>query len=332
MPRVKLEVQVRKETALEALRDALRLSGRTIRPRIGVPGYGAVVLAMSAWLGYDFSTVEESVRLSTLRAATQWDNERNRKAGPHYRVDHRRCAELKQEFLRVFKAEDERAAAAKSEQARRQEEARAARSVFPRKRKRGPSLADDGPTAAAASSASTAPSTASAAEPTGRGGPLVSFDSLPETTGASSGAVVTPCAAFSSILPAPPPDLPLGDAARPGDAPAVVRVSALAAKEAAAALERWVAVHETDGASDDDFRAARRLARDAVLARDCDGPTVIGVVSQDRARKRERANLAPLTHLETAMKDNTLQEIMLCLACDRPMPDGGWQRLAHALK
>ena len=117
MPRLKLEVQIRKETALEALRDALRMSNRTIRPRMGCPGYGAVVVAMSHWLGLEFSGVSEKERLATLRAATQWDNERHSKAGPHARVDVAKCAELTRELVSVLKAEDDRAAAAKSETA-----------------------------------------------------------------------------------------------------------------------------------------------------------------------------------------------------------------------
>lgn len=87
MPRLKVEVQIRKETALEALRDALRSAGRSIRPRLGCKGYSAVSAAMSHWLGVEFSTVTEKERLATLRAATQWESERSGKPGPHARVD-----------------------------------------------------------------------------------------------------------------------------------------------------------------------------------------------------------------------------------------------------
>ena len=79
MPRLKAAVQARKETALESLRDALRTTGRLIRPRLGCPRYGAVRVALAHWRP-DFDDAPEKERLALLRAATQWDVERNSKA------------------------------------------------------------------------------------------------------------------------------------------------------------------------------------------------------------------------------------------------------------
>ena len=62
MPRLKAAVQARKETALESLRDALRTTGRLIRPRLGCPGYGAVRVALAHWRP-DFDDVPEKERL-----------------------------------------------------------------------------------------------------------------------------------------------------------------------------------------------------------------------------------------------------------------------------
>mmetsp|Transcript_15768 Transcript_15768/g.47357 ORF Transcript_15768/g.47357 Transcript_15768/m.47357 type:complete len:236 (+) Transcript_15768:3-710(+) len=71
MPRLKAAVQTRKETSLESLRDALRHSGRLIRPRLGCPGYGAVRVALRHWRP-DFDEVGEKERgAAALTAAAQ---------------------------------------------------------------------------------------------------------------------------------------------------------------------------------------------------------------------------------------------------------------------
>ena len=103
MPRLKAAVQARKETALESLRDALRTTGRLIRPRLGCPGYGAVRVALAHWRP-DFEDVPEKERLALLRAATQWDTERNSKAGPHARIDVEKHASLTKELIEWLEA------------------------------------------------------------------------------------------------------------------------------------------------------------------------------------------------------------------------------------
>ena len=111
MPRLKAAVQARKETALESLRDALRTTGRLIRPRLGCPGYGAVRVALAHWRP-DFDDAPEKERLALLRAATQWDVERNSKARPHARMDVERHASLTRELVEWLKAPEAAAAAA----------------------------------------------------------------------------------------------------------------------------------------------------------------------------------------------------------------------------
>ena len=160
MPRLKAAVQIRKETALEALRDALKSAGKPIRPRLGCadrcplnpptcgpgravkidrrrppspaatlrterplkskntgPGYGAVRLALSHWLDSDFAGVGDKERLSLLRAATQWDTERNYKAGPHARIDVEKHASLTKELIEWLEAPEAAAKAAASARA-----------------------------------------------------------------------------------------------------------------------------------------------------------------------------------------------------------------------
>ena len=126
MPRLKAAVQARKETALESLRDALRTTGRLIRPRLGCPGYGAVRLALAHWRP-DFDDVPEKERLALLRSVTQWDTERNSKAGPHARVDVERHASLTKELIEWLEAPEAARKAALSAQAVRRGPARTAR-------------------------------------------------------------------------------------------------------------------------------------------------------------------------------------------------------------
>jgi hypothetical protein len=116
MPRLKAAVQARKETALESLRDALRTTGRLIRPRLGCPGYGAVRVALAHWRP-DFEDVPEKERLALLRAATQWDTERNSKAGPHARIDVEKHASLTKELIEWLEAPEAAAKAAASARA-----------------------------------------------------------------------------------------------------------------------------------------------------------------------------------------------------------------------
>ena len=116
MPRLKAAVQARKETALESLRDALRTTGRLIRPRLGCPGYGAVRVALAHWRP-DFDDAPEKERLALLRAATQWDVERNSKARPHARMDVERHASLTRELVEWLKAPEAAAKAAASARA-----------------------------------------------------------------------------------------------------------------------------------------------------------------------------------------------------------------------
>ena len=116
MPRLKAAVQARKETALESLRDALRTTGRLIRPRLGCPGYGAVRVALAHWRP-DFDDVPEKERLALLRAATQWDTERNSKAGPHARIDVEKHASLTKELIEWLEAPEAAAKAAASARA-----------------------------------------------------------------------------------------------------------------------------------------------------------------------------------------------------------------------
>ena len=116
MPRLKAAVQARKETALESLRDALRTTGRLIRPRLGCPGYGAVRVALAHWRP-DFEDVPEKERLALLRAATHWDTERNSKAGPHARIDVEKHASLTKELIEWLEAPEAAAKAAASARA-----------------------------------------------------------------------------------------------------------------------------------------------------------------------------------------------------------------------
>ena len=85
--RLKAYDQISKETALEALRDALRSYDSKYRPRKGGPGYGAVVAALSYWRGVDFSTLPEKERYAILITVTDWWKQRQGKPGPHARVD-----------------------------------------------------------------------------------------------------------------------------------------------------------------------------------------------------------------------------------------------------
>ena len=123
MPRLKAAVQARKETALESLRDALRTTGRLIRPRLGSPGYGAVRVALAHWRP-DFDDAPEKERLALLRAATQWDMERNSKARPHARMDVERHASLTRELVEWLKAPEAAAKAAASARATSRRHAR----------------------------------------------------------------------------------------------------------------------------------------------------------------------------------------------------------------
>jgi hypothetical protein len=111
MPRLKAAVQARKETALEALRDALRETGRLIRPRLGCPGYGAVRVALLHWRP-DFDELSYWERKALSRAATHWDTERNDKPGPHARVDVERHASLTRELVKLLEAPEAAAKAA----------------------------------------------------------------------------------------------------------------------------------------------------------------------------------------------------------------------------
>ncbi len=101
MPRLKAAIQVRKETALEALRDALQAAGTNRRPIKGYPGYSAVRLAMAHWRP-DFDDVPEKERKALLRAATQWEHERKSKAGPHVRVDVKCHASLREKMVKLL--------------------------------------------------------------------------------------------------------------------------------------------------------------------------------------------------------------------------------------
>ena len=123
MPRLKAAVQARKETALESLRDALRTTGRLIRPRLGCPGYGAVRVALAHWRP-DFDEVPEKERLALLRAATQWDTERNSKPGPHARILVERHVTLTQELIAWLEAPEAAAKAAAAARAASRRRAR----------------------------------------------------------------------------------------------------------------------------------------------------------------------------------------------------------------
>jgi hypothetical protein len=97
--------RIRKETALEALRDALRPAGRLIRPRPGNPGYDAVRVAMLHWHP-EFDDLSEKERKALLRSATKWLNLRNSKPGPHASVDVERHASLRRELVELLEASE----------------------------------------------------------------------------------------------------------------------------------------------------------------------------------------------------------------------------------
>ena len=104
MPRLKAAIQTRKETALEALRDALWAVGINIRPKCGSVGYAAVLLAMRHWRP-DFDDVPEKERKELLRSATNWENDRRFKAGPHVRVDVKCHASLRDKIVKLLVSE-----------------------------------------------------------------------------------------------------------------------------------------------------------------------------------------------------------------------------------
>ena len=97
------EERIRKETALEALRDALRSTGRKKRPRPGDPGYDAVRVAMLHWHP-DFDDLSEKERKALLRSAKKWLNKRNSKPGPHASVDVERHASLRRDIVELLEA------------------------------------------------------------------------------------------------------------------------------------------------------------------------------------------------------------------------------------
>ena len=99
--RLKAAIQARKETALEALRDALQAAGTNRRPIKGYPGYSAVRLAMAHWRP-DFDDVPEKERKAFLREANNWEQKRKSKAGPHVRVDVKCYASLREKMVKLL--------------------------------------------------------------------------------------------------------------------------------------------------------------------------------------------------------------------------------------
>ena len=126
MPRLNAAIQARKETALEALRDALRETGRLIRPGPRSPGYAAVRVAMLHWRP-DFDDLSDEEQKALLYSATHWQTERKDKPGPHARVDVERHASLTRELVKLLEAPEAAAKAAAS-----------ARAVRPKKKRRPP--------------------------------------------------------------------------------------------------------------------------------------------------------------------------------------------------
>ena len=128
MPPLTKYERIRKETALEALRDALRSTGRLIRPRPGNGGYDAVRVAMLHWHP-DFDDLSEKERKALLRSATKWLKLRKKKHGPHASVDVERHASLRRELVELLEAP---------------EAALTAEAVRSRQRRLSPNKADDG--------------------------------------------------------------------------------------------------------------------------------------------------------------------------------------------
>ena len=78
MPRRSADESARKETALEALHLAMRVTGRKQRPRPGKPGFEAVEQVMQWWRA-DWAERTPAQREADLRTASSWAKVRQRR-------------------------------------------------------------------------------------------------------------------------------------------------------------------------------------------------------------------------------------------------------------
>ena len=101
MPRRSADESARKETALEALHLAMRVTGRKQRPRPGKPGFDAVEQGMQWWHA-DWAERTPAQREADLRTASSWAKLRQRRQ-PHYDVDVERLPALVERLVTMLR-------------------------------------------------------------------------------------------------------------------------------------------------------------------------------------------------------------------------------------